>query len=77
MYVAGHACVGGDMQPRTAADDFAFYLEKRPGAFMTIGNGIDADGRFDGVHAPRFDFNDALLLPGVRYWVELVRQELG
>jgi hippurate hydrolase len=74
---AGPERVTGDMPPRTASDDFAFYLEQRPGAFMMIGNGVAADGSFHGVHTPRFDFNDDIIGAGVRYWVELVKRELG
>ncbi|MBK7473876.1 MAG: amidohydrolase [Betaproteobacteria bacterium] len=74
--VAGRECVVGDMEPRTAADDFAFYLEQRPGAFVMIGNGLDSDGKFHGVHTPKFDFNDEIIVPGVRYWVELALREM-
>ncbi len=77
MAVAGASGVDSDMQPRTSSDDFAFYLEERPGAFMMIGNGAAADGTFHGVHTPRFDFNDDIIETGVRYWIALARTGSG
>ena len=47
------------------------------GAFMRIGNGVEADGSFAGLHTPLYDFNDKIIPAGVRYWVGLVEQELG
>jgi amidohydrolase len=61
----------------TGSEDFAFMLEARPGGFMMIGNGVEADGSFHNVHTPDYDFNDAILTLGAGYWVSLVREELG
>jgi hippurate hydrolase len=44
---------------------------------MRIGNGVNSDGSFTGLHTPLYDFNDAIIPAGVRYWVGLVDQELG
>jgi hippurate hydrolase len=62
--------------PRTmGAEDFGWMLERCPGAYATIGNGIEgAHGR--PLHNPDYDFNDAIIPIGVRYWVSLVRQLL-
>jgi amidohydrolase len=73
---AAIASAGGDnvetgRAPSTGAEDFAFMLERKPGAYVWIGNGSDADGR--NLHNARYDFNDATLAHGVRYWVELAR----
>ncbi len=57
-----------DHPPQTAAEDFAFLLEERPGAFLFLGNGDSAP-----VHTPEYDFDDAALVYGAAYWVELVR----
>jgi hippurate hydrolase len=64
-----------DMPPIMGSEDFSFMLLARPGCFMFIGNG---DGPVGGcmVHNPNYDFNDAILPAGVRYWVELVRAAL-
>jgi len=43
------------------SEDFAFYLERAPGAFLFLGtrpvNQLDSPG----LHSPRFDFNDDAL----------------
>jgi hippurate hydrolase len=48
-----------DMAPAMTGEDFAWYLEHRPGAFVWIGNG-PADGGRD-LHNANYDFNDAIL----------------
>ena len=67
--------VNADIPPIMGSEDFSFMLQARPGCFMFIGNG---DGPVGGcmVHNPNYDFNDAILPTGVRYWVELVRSAL-
>jgi hippurate hydrolase len=55
-----------DMRPLMGAEDFSHMLNKRPGAFIMIGNGIGP-----GLHNPGYDFNDAAIPFGVSYWVRL------
>ena len=74
---AGIDKVDGKMTPMTGAEDFAFMLEKLPGAYIFIGNGGDAVGGCAHVHTPIYDFNDKILLTGAAYWTNLVKQELG
>lgn len=69
--------VNGAIRPGTGGEDFAEMMQVVPGAFMRIGNGVRPDGTFDGLHTPRYDFNDAIIPDGVRYWVGLVTEELG
>ena len=64
-----------DMPPIMGSEDFSFMLQARPGCFMFIGNGDGPEGSCM-VHNPNYDFNDAILPAGVRYWVELVRTAL-
>jgi hippurate hydrolase len=64
-----------DMQPLTGSEDFAFMLEKRPGCYLTIGNGDGEGGCM--VHNPGYDFNDAILPIGASYWVRLVERFLS
>jgi amidohydrolase len=48
--------------PRTmGAEDFAFYLDKVPGALLRLGLGED----WPPLHSPAFDFNDQSLEPGI------------
>ncbi|GLQ04892.1 M20 aminoacylase family protein [Sneathiella chinensis] len=70
-HVAGDDRVTTDIDPIGGSEDFAFMLEEVPGAYMLIGNG---PGPF--VHSDTYDFNDDILLTGVRYWMALVSMEL-
>ena len=54
-----------------ASEDFAQALKIAPGAFFNFGNGNSAP-----LHSPEYDFNDAALVPGVQWFVELVRSRL-
>ncbi|WP_249976277.1 M20 aminoacylase family protein [Vreelandella olivaria] len=54
--------------PSMASEDFSFLLAERPGAYIWMGNGKESAS----LHNPYYDFNDALLPLGARYWVELV-----
>ena len=51
--IVGKDKVDTDTPPRMAAEDFAFMLNERPGAFIFCGNGDSA-----GLHHPAYDFND-------------------
>ncbi len=54
------------MRPIMGAEDFSHMLNKRPGAFIMIGNGIGP-----GLHNPGYNFNDAAIPLGVSYWARL------
>ncbi|MCW0233727.1 MAG: M20 family metallopeptidase [Ferrovibrio sp.] len=74
----GETRTDGDVEPLTGAEDFAFMLEKKPGAYILIGNGGSiSDGSCHYVHTPHYDFNDQIILTGAAYWVNLVDVELG
>jgi hippurate hydrolase len=74
MDVVGASGVRRDLPPSMAAEDFAYMLERRPGCYAWIGNG-PAESQA-GLHAPRYDFNDAILSTGAAYWVRLVERVL-
>jgi hippurate hydrolase len=67
--------VAGEMEPVMGSEDFAFMLERKPGAYIMIGNGGGEGGR--NLHNPRYDFNDAILPIGASYWARLVETTLG
>jgi len=54
------------------SEDFAAFLAHRPGAFVLMGNGTEGAHAMP-LHNPGYDFNDAALAHGVRYWVELAK----
>jgi hippurate hydrolase len=55
----------------TGSEDFAYFLQHRPGSFVRIGNGDSAM-----VHSAAYDFNDANLTVGAAYWTRLVETYL-
>ena len=63
-----------DFSPSTAGDDFAEFGNRVPGCYVWLGNGPAVDGALH--HNSRYDFNDAAILTGARYWTALVEQEL-
>ncbi len=69
--IAGPDKVDTDVAPVMGAEDFAFMLNERPGAFIFVGNGDSA-----GLHHPRYDFNDETIPIGTSYWVRLAETAL-
>ena len=59
-----------------ASEDFAFMLEKRPGCYLSIGNGHGAEHGACMVHNPGYDFNDGNLPIGAAYWAMLAETYL-
>ncbi|HEX4879976.1 MAG TPA: M20 aminoacylase family protein [Limnobacter sp.] len=72
--------VYSNLPPTMGAEDFAYMLQHRPGAYLWIGNG-DGGHRTHGhgigpctLHNPSYDFNDRILPLGVKAWLAIVRQ---
>lgn len=60
-------------EPMMGSEDFAFFLNEKPGCYFMIGNGFEGGN----LHSPTYDFNDDVLPIGARAWVALVRHILG
>lgn len=73
--LAAAAVLGEDgvveCRPLMASEDFAFMLERRPGAYFFLGHA----GRT--CHHPEFDFDDGTLATGAAVFVEIVRRRLS
>ncbi len=81
--IVGSANVVRGLEPTMGAEDFAFMLKVRPGAYVFIGNG-DGTHRATGhglgpctLHNASYDFNDELIPLGATFWIRLVEQYLG
>jgi hippurate hydrolase len=81
--IVGPDNVVRNLEPTLGAEDFAFMLKARPGAYVFIGNG-DGEHRSTGhglgpctLHNASYDFNDELLPLGATYWVRLAEKFLG
>jgi hippurate hydrolase len=70
--IVGGDNVSTDIPPVMGAEDFAYMVEARPGAFIFIGNGDSA-----GLHHPSYNFNDDAILYGSSYWIKLVETQLA
>ena len=55
--------------PVMGAEDFSYMLERRPGAYLFLGQGEGA-----GLHHPRYDFNDAVAPVGASFLARLVER---
>jgi amidohydrolase len=64
-----------DMAPAMTGEDFAWYLEQRPGAFVWIGNG-PADGGRE-LHNSNYNYNDAILPAASSYLASVAKRALG
>lgn len=57
-----------EIQPQFAGEDFAYYLQKVPGCFWTVGARV---GEGTDHHSSIFQFDEAVLMTGVKYWHQL------
>ncbi|MCC6610418.1 MAG: amidohydrolase [Burkholderiales bacterium] len=73
--LAGDERVHTNLAPTMGAEDFAFMLQVKPGAYAWIGNGPGESGCV--LHNPRYDFNDEILALGASYWVRLAERFLA
>lgn len=72
--LVGPDAVDDDFPKLMGSEDFAYMLQRRPGALVRIGNGPADDGR--GLHNPRYDFNDLNLPFGAAFWCQLTERFL-
>ncbi len=67
-----------DLPPGLPSDDFGLMLQRVPGCYFVVGNGIGkgvGEGGCD-AHNPGYDFNDAILGGTASFFVQLVRRWL-
>lgn len=60
-----------DAEITMGGEDFSYMLEKRPGAYILVGNGDTAD-----VHHPKYNFSDETIPAGCSYWAEIVERRM-
>ena len=69
----GHALVPD--APAATSEDFAFMLQKVPGAYVWLGQGSDT--HCFSLHHPRYDFNDDILPRGAALLAALAERRLA
>jgi hippurate hydrolase len=65
--IVGPENVDGAAGHEMGAEDFAYMLERRPGAYLFLGQGDSA-----GLHHPEYEFNDAIAPIGASFFAKLV-----
>lgn len=63
------------LKPSMGAEDFAYMAAVKPGCYVWLGNGLGEGGCM--LHSPHYDFNDAVIPTGIRYWVTLAETILA
>jgi amidohydrolase len=63
--------VDDDMEPNLGGEDFASYLEERPGMFLFLGGGNPERGITAMNHSDRFDMDEAVLATGTKVLLTL------
>jgi hippurate hydrolase len=64
-----------DLPPAMTGEDFGWYLEEIPGAFVWIGNGPAGPGQE--LHNDRYDFNDAILPNAATFLATVAKNALA
>ncbi len=67
--IVGVQNVDTSAKPIMASEDFSYMIEKRPGCYFHVGQGVGA-----AVHNPKYDFNDELSPIGASFFVKLVEK---
>ncbi|WP_425090552.1 M20 aminoacylase family protein [Tropicimonas sp. S265A] len=67
--IVGDTMVDGAIGRQMGAEDFAYMLQARPGAYVFLGQGAGAT-----LHHPAYDFNDRIAPIGASYFARLVER---
>lgn len=67
--VSGADRINGNSGREMGSEDFSYFLQQRPGAFVLLGIGPAA-----GLHHPKYDFNDEAAPFGASFFVRLVER---
>ena len=69
--LVGDKNVVTDVEPSMGGEDFSYFLNKKPGSYLYIGQ--KDENHKAHLHTTKYDFNDNLLPIGVNFWVDLVK----
>ena len=72
--LVGHEHVDRALEPSMGAEDFAFMLQVKPGAYLRLGQGTEHGVGSCFLHNSRYDFNDEVLPLGAALHAGLVEQ---
>jgi amidohydrolase len=63
--------------PSMGGEDFAYYLQEIPGAFMLLGAGNEEKGLVNSAHHPKFNFDEDALIVGTKLFIQLALDYLN
>jgi hippurate hydrolase len=69
--ISGPAAVEPEASREMGGEDFSYFLQARPGAFLFMGTGPGA-----GLHHPAYDFNDEAAPVGASFFARLIERRL-
>ena len=69
--LVGDKNVVTNIDPSMGGEDFSYFLNKKPGSYLYIGQ-KDQNHKAH-LHTTNYDFNDSLIPIGVNFWVDLVK----
>ena len=75
--VVGAEHVNENCEPTMVSEDFALYLRQVPGCFVFLGSKDEKKEKQVFLHNAEYDYNDAVLETGAKFFAELVRQRLA
>jgi hippurate hydrolase len=64
-----------DLPPTMGSEDFGWFSQQRPSAYVWIGNGVSGPGHE--LHNPGYDFNDAILPAAASYLAGVAKRALA
>jgi hippurate hydrolase len=71
--LVGPSAVVASFPMIAGSEDFAFFLQQRPGCFLRLGNGENAPM----LHSAQYDYADDNLVVGAAFWTRLVERFLA
>ncbi|GGA21090.1 M20 metallopeptidase family protein [Paenibacillus physcomitrellae] len=66
-----------EIEASMGAEDFAYYLEHRPGNFIEVGSRTDDEGTQYPHHHPMFDFDERAMLQAAKLFLAIAEDYLG
>ena len=64
-----------DLPPTMGSEDFGWFSQQRPSAYVWIGNGVSGPGHE--LHNPGYDFNDTILPAAASYLAGVAKRALA
>jgi metal-dependent amidase/aminoacylase/carboxypeptidase family protein len=74
--LVGREFVDRQMDPSMGAEDFAFMLQAKPGAYLRLGQGAENGVGSCVLHNSRYDFNDDVLPLGAALHASLIEHAM-